>query len=436
MVTEKSGSQTASVGVYIKAGSRQDTLETSGAANMLTKMLLRGTPSTSKAALAEEIEGMGGRVSYDVDREFTNVNMSCFKGDIGRAVAILGDAVSNASLDQAELEIAKQEQQRAHDASNKDLERTTMEAVHFNSFRDHMMGQPISGDADNIQNLTVDVLNQYRSANYTGENIVIVGTGNVDHDSFVQQVESAFGGIQQQAAQQQANSDKCVYTPSLLMMRDDEMYNANVGVFFDAPGVNHEDYYNFELLKHIIGDFDIQKNAEHLNDMQKQYNATHTVLGDLPDVTRQACHYKAYSDCGIFGSYLFGNEIFVRQMNWCGLVAPIFYSEYIGEVEVVRGRNALWNSLMAQKSPCEQNKEIGRQFLSVGRRVTRSEIAKRVSYADMYSMKDLCYQWFYDSEPTFTNWGPIQDVSAFGSYKYFKLNTLTTVSNIHHNLRT
>lgn len=166
------------------------------------------------------------------------------------------------------------------------------------------------------------------------------------------------------------------------MMRDDEMYNANVGVFFDAPSANHEDYYSFELLKHIIGDFEIQKHAEHLNDMSKQYNATHGVLGDLPDVTRQICHYKAYSDCGLFGSYLFGNEIFVRQMNWVGLAAPVFYSELIGEQEVVRGRNSLWNELMKEKNAVEYNKEIGNQILLNGRRITRSEIAKRVSYAD------------------------------------------------------
>ena len=261
VVTEKSNSLTASVGVYIGAGSRQDTLETTGAANMLTKMLLRGTSSTSKAALAEEIESMGGRVESDVDREFTNVNFTCFKADIGRAVALLGDAVSNATLDHAELEIAKQEQAQAHDASNKDQERTTLEAVHFNSFRDHMMGQPIAGDADNVQNLTADMLNAYRSANYTGENIVVVGTGSVEHEAFVEQVNDAFGSIQQGAGQEQTNSDKCVYTPSLLMMRDDEMYNANVGVFFDAPSVNHEDYYSFLVLRHMIGDYDIQKNG-------------------------------------------------------------------------------------------------------------------------------------------------------------------------------
>ena len=198
---------------------------------------------------------------------------------------------------------------------NKDLETTTLEACHFNAFRDHMMGQPIRGDNDNLQNINAGLVKNYHAANYTGDKIVIVGTGAVDHDAFVDEVNRAFGSIAKNAEGIRANSDKCVYTPALLFMRDDEMYNVNVGVFYDAPGVNHEDYYSFQLLKHMIGDYDIQKNAEHLNDTQKQYNATQAVLGELPDVTRQTCKYFAYSDCGLWGSYLFGNESFVRQMN-------------------------------------------------------------------------------------------------------------------------
>jgi len=313
---------------------------------------------------------------------------------------------------------------------------TTMEAVHYNAFRDHQMGQPIRGEPDSIQNLTADMLNQYRAANFTGENIVIVGTGNVDHDVFVKLVDQAFGTIQDKASTDQANSDPCVYVPALLMMRDDEMYNANVGVFYDAPTVNHEDYYSFQLLKHMIGDYDIQKNAEHLNDTQKQYNATQSVLGELVDVTKQTCQYYAYSDCAIWGSYLFGNEVFVRQMNWVGMAAPTFYSDYVNEVEVVRARNAYWNELMAQKSPIVVNKEIGKQMIQTGRRTTRSEIAKRISHADADYIRQLCYQWFYDSEPSYTNWGPIQETSSIGSYKYFKINTMTTVGNTHQSLFT
>lgn len=426
-----------SIGVYINAGSRQDTLETSGTANLLRKMILKGTASASKGQIAEELEGMGARLTGETGREISSLGLTVMKGDVSRAVALLGEAISSATLDSAELELTKQEQTRENEDFNNDLLGTTMEAVHFNAYRDHMMGQPIRGDADNLQNLSVEMLQEYRAANYVGNNIVIVGTGGVDHDALADMVNQAFSSLPQKSAQAgRNNDDKCVYVPALLMMRDDEMYNANVGVFYDAPSIKHEDYYSFLLMKYIIGSYQIDKVAEHLNDVGKQYNAMHALIGNLVDVTKADCIYNAYSDCGIWGNYFFGNEVFVRQMNYAGVCAPSFYASYINEVEVVRARNALWNDLMTTEDPADINKEIGQQMLQLGRRITRSETAARVSHMDQDHVRHMCNQWFYDAEPSWTNWGPIENTSSIGSYKYFKVNTMTTYLNTHHSLAT
>lgn len=144
--------------------------------------------------------------------------------------------------------------------------------------------------------------------------------------------------------------------------------------------------------------------------------------------------YFAYSDTGLWGNYFFGNEVFTRQMNYCGVCLPTIYSHYLNDVEVFRGRNSLYNKMLTRESPAAINKEIGPQILQLGRRVGRSEIAKRVAHLDAHHMKHLCNQWFYDAEPSFTNWGPIETVSSVGSYKYFKINTMSTVTNAHHSL--
>ena len=57
-----------------------------------------------------------------------------------------------------------------------------------------------------------------------------------------------------------------------------------------------------------------------------------------------------------------------------------------------------------------------------------------VANIDNYHIKNICNEWFYDAEPSFTNWGPIETVSIVGSYKYFKINTMATVTNAHHSL--
>ena len=51
-----------------------------------------------------------------------------------------------------------------------------MENVYFNAFRDHMIGLPILGEMD-----TRDMVVDFQTTNYFGENIVIVGTGKIDH---------------------------------------------------------------------------------------------------------------------------------------------------------------------------------------------------------------------------------------------------------------
>ena len=51
------------------------------------------------------------------------------------------------------------------------------------------------------------------------------------------------------------------------MIRDDDMTNANVGVFYDAPSRKHPDYHSFQLLSAMFGNYRIDRNAGHLNDV-------------------------------------------------------------------------------------------------------------------------------------------------------------------------
>ena len=144
---------------------------------------------------------MGARIEAETDREVTSINLTCLKGDLSRAVSLVGDVIANATIDGAELEVAKQEQSAELEGFSKQQFDTTIEACHYNAFRDHQMGQPIRGDADNIQNITVEMLQEHRAANFTGENIVVVGTGNVDHDAFAKLVDQGFSSVAKEAAQ-------------------------------------------------------------------------------------------------------------------------------------------------------------------------------------------------------------------------------------------
>jgi len=61
----------------------------------------------------------------------------------------------------------------------------TLENSHFNAFREHMMGQPIKGDRDYVSTISVENLKDFQAANYYGENMVVVATGDVSHEQIV-----------------------------------------------------------------------------------------------------------------------------------------------------------------------------------------------------------------------------------------------------------
>ena len=346
VATERTASQHATIGVYGGYGSRNDTIATSGISNVCAELARMGTRNRNYEQIMNDLNSMGARKNKTKGREVTGGSITVFKDDIARAVDLVADMSLNYTFDAAHLEVLKQQIVAEHENQHHNMQYTTLENAHFNSFRDHMLGQPILGEADLIGNITVDDCHQFAAANWFGDNAVIVGTGNIDHNKFVDLVNNSFQSAPKTATGEQPNKDKAVYTPSMLFIRDDEMYNSNVAVFYDAPGIKHEDYYAFLLLKHMFGSYRIDKHAEHLNDVKKQYNSMHALLGDLPDVTMADSHYFAYSDAGLFGNYFFGNEVFTRQMNYCGVCLPTIYGHYLNEVEVIRGRNHLWNSLL------------------------------------------------------------------------------------------
>ena len=106
----------------------------------------------------------------------------------------------------------------------------------------------------------------------------------------------------------------------------------------------------------------------------------------------------------------------------------------MADVEIERSKAFLFNKMLNDTCPQDISNTIARQIFYKGRRVPRSEIAKRLAHIDNHHIKGLATEWFYDAEPSFTNWGPIEGVSSVGSYKYFKINTMSTITNAHHSL--
>jgi len=75
--------------------------------------------------------------------------------------------------------------------------------------------------------------------------MVVVATGNVRHQDIVDMVEKNFAKIPKTTHLERRNTERPIYIPALQFVRDDEMINSNVGIFFDAPSWHDKDFYGF-----------------------------------------------------------------------------------------------------------------------------------------------------------------------------------------------
>ena len=91
--------ETATVGVWIDAGSRYETDANNGVAHFLEHMIFKGTHQRSQRDLEVEIESMGGHLNAYTSREQTVFYAKVFKDDVPKAMEILSDIITCASLD-------------------------------------------------------------------------------------------------------------------------------------------------------------------------------------------------------------------------------------------------------------------------------------------------------------------------------------------------
>lgn len=105
MATETNlAAKTATVGVFIDAGSRFETDETNGTAHFLEHMIFKGTEKRTSWEMEEEIENMGGHLNAYTSREQTAYYAKVLDKDVPVALDILADILQNSKFEEKKIE--------------------------------------------------------------------------------------------------------------------------------------------------------------------------------------------------------------------------------------------------------------------------------------------------------------------------------------------
>lgn len=389
------GANTATVGVWIDAGSRYETDHNNGAAHFLEHMAFKGTSKRTQQQLEVEIENMGGHLNAYTSREQTVYFAKVFEKDVPRAMDILSDILLRSQLDPEAINRERGVILREMKEVNKQPEELVLDHLHATAFQGCGLGRTILGPTNNIRTLTRRDLRTYIDTHYLAPQMVVAGAGAIDHKELCDLADYHFGGLRTELSEQEKNSDavcmdngEFVGSDVRIHFESDDM--AYIALAFEGSSWTSEYAFPLMLLQTLLGSFD--RAAGKTITSQLCFDvATNELAHSIS--TFNTC----YKDTGLFGLYAVAEKDKVGDLmkTLCSNVAHLV--DNITEADVERAKIALKATMLmgldGNTNVCE---DIGRQLLTYGRRLTPAEIFHRIEELSSEDVKTAAYQTFHD----------------------------------------
>ena len=193
VVTEAmSGVRSASIGVWVGVGSRDESPALSGASHFLEHLLFKGTPERTAMDISVAFDSVGGELNAFTAKEYTCYHARVLDQDLPLAVDVLGDMVTSSLIAAADVEAEREvilDEIAMHDDDPDDVLNNLFAEQAWGS---SPLGRPVAGTAESIRTLTRAQISRYYRTRYRPENIVVAVAGNVDHATVVRLVRTAF----------------------------------------------------------------------------------------------------------------------------------------------------------------------------------------------------------------------------------------------------
>jgi predicted Zn-dependent peptidase len=250
IVTERMpGLASASLGVWIDAGARHETVEQNGIAHFLEHMAFKGTTRRTARQIAEEIEDVGGYLNAYTSRERTAYYARVLSADVPLAMDLVADILRDPRMAEAEIETERgvilQEIGQALDTPDDII----FDWLQETAFPEQPMGRAILGPPERVRGFGRGDLGGFIARHYAPGRMILAAAGDIDHDRIVRLAEALYGDMAPLAppplqAARYAGGEYRVVKP---------LEQAHMALALPAPSFLDEDYHAAQILSVALG---------------------------------------------------------------------------------------------------------------------------------------------------------------------------------------
>ena len=352
-----------SLGVWIRAGSRDEKDEVAGISHLMEHMLFKGTPDMDALSIAQTFEGIGAQENAATGEEYTVLYARFLPEHLGRALDVMSDMILRPTL--ADLEREREvivEEIKMYEDRPDQLADEYLSSLIFN---EDPLGRPIIGSAETVRGVDHETLKGFHENTYNSTNVFVVAAGKLDSDDVERMVEEKLSGLPEGEPFVREASPTPPASRFHFRFKETEQYHVSMG----SMGIpaRSEDRYAMAALNNVLGG---GMSSRLFQEVREKRGLAYAVFS----------YHQGYSDAGAIKTYVgstTGNveeavRVIVEQLGRA-------MDEAVEDEELERTKQQLKSStLLALESTSARMNRVGRSVITGAELLTPEEISARI----------------------------------------------------------
>ncbi len=237
---------------YFRGGSALEDPSSNGAFYIMSRMLRRGTRKRSAEAIAEEVDGMGGRLYSGAAEDYFTCSMDVLGENFDDGLKIFADVLMNSTFAMDEFEREQQNVLSILMSRNDDWQDDAEVRMRKALYQDHVYGMDPRGEQPSVESLTRDEVFDLYADYCTPGNMVLAVFGDVDRDYAEAAVNKAFSRFKRKGPEVPEVADWAGLEQDIMSVEPTERQQAVIFMGYPSRRADHEDWYAMRVLDGVI----------------------------------------------------------------------------------------------------------------------------------------------------------------------------------------
>ena len=358
--------RSVSVGIWVGAGSQNETPEENGLSHYLEHMLFKGTERRSARQIAEEMDAVGGQMNAFTSKECTCYYAKVVDEHLPLAIDVLSDMLIHSAFDPVELNkergVILEEIAMAEDTPD-DL---VSEMLMLAKYGDQPISRPILGTEKTVGSFRREDLVRYHQKMYRPENTVLALAGNYVWEDVVREAEKWLGGWEKGVFEKQTVVTNAVAPTTLRKNKDIEQIHICIGY----PGVpsGSDKVFAMSIFNSVFGG---AMSSRLFQKIREESGMAYSVYS----------YPNNYTTCGMTAVYAGTNpEAAPEVIRMIREEAAKLAQDGLSEKEFAQAREQLKSSyILGLESTSSRMNSIGRRKLIYGDTRTEDEVIAKIN---------------------------------------------------------